>query len=177
VGAQCGFGRYKGIGDALESASSGAKARGKKLGTLDPAGAVERMRVARKSQAAQFAANLDVQAGGRRKSLHKPVLGGGDRNHRIADLGRSGATIPERPKAPAPTDLQRTRLGLAISPKCQGAAFSLSDQDVRFTVRSIRAAASEISYHSVDGAKFKGPSMTIKFEGKPPFYLGIAEVA
>jgi hypothetical protein len=36
---------------------------------------------------------------------------------------------------------------------------------------------SEISYHSVDGAKSKGPSMSIKFEGKPPSYLGIAEVA
>jgi hypothetical protein len=36
---------------------------------------------------------------------------------------------------------------------------------------------SEISYHSVDGTKFEGPSMSIKFEGKPPFYLGIAEVA
>ena len=36
---------------------------------------------------------------------------------------------------------------------------------------------SEISYHSLDGAKFKGPSMSVKFEGKPPFYLGIAEVA
>ena len=35
---------------------------------------------------------------------------------------------------------------------------------------------SEISYHEVDGAKFKGPSMSIKLEGKPPFYLGIAEV-
>jgi kynureninase len=34
---------------------------------------------------------------------------------------------------------------------------------------------SEISY--LDGAKSKGPSMSIKFEGKPPFYLGIAEVA
>ena len=30
---------------------------------------------------------------------------------------------------------------------------------------------SEISYHSLDGAKFKGPSMSVKFEGKPPFYL------
>jgi kynureninase len=37
--------------------------------------------------------------------------------------------------------------------------------------------ASEISYPSADGAKSKGPSMSIKFEGKPPFYLGIAEVA
>ena len=27
------------------------------------------------------------------------------------------------------------------------------------------------------GAKSRGPSMSIKFEGKPPFYLGIAEVA
>src|SRR5262245_41731301 len=33
---------------------------------------------------------------------------------------------------------------------------------------------SEISYRG--GAKSKGPSMSIKFEGKPPFYLGIAEV-
>jgi hypothetical protein len=29
----------------------------------------------------------------------------------------------------------------------------------------------------VDGAKSKGPTMSIKLEGKPPFYLGIAEVA
>jgi hypothetical protein len=29
----------------------------------------------------------------------------------------------------------------------------------------------------VDGTKFEGPSMSIKFEGKPPFYLGIGEVA
>jgi kynureninase len=36
---------------------------------------------------------------------------------------------------------------------------------------------SEISYHSLDGAKFKRPSMSIKFDGEPPFYLGIAEVA
>ena len=36
---------------------------------------------------------------------------------------------------------------------------------------------SEISYYWVDGAKSKGPSMSIKFEGKPPFYLGIAELA
>jgi hypothetical protein len=28
-----------------------------------------------------------------------------------------------------------------------------------------------------DGGQIKGPSMSIKFEGKPPFYLGIAEVA
>lgn len=49
-----------------------AKARGKRLGTppRDPAGAVERMRVARKAQAAQFAANVlpivrDTQAAGR----------------------------------------------------------------------------------------------------------------
>jgi hypothetical protein len=43
--------------------------------------------------------------------------------------------------------------------------------------RSNTRRYSEISYHSVDGAKFKGPSMSIKFEGKPPIYLGIAEVA
>jgi hypothetical protein len=36
---------------------------------------------------------------------------------------------------------------------------------------------SEVSYYSLDGAKFKGPPMSIKFEGKPPYYLGIAEVA
>jgi hypothetical protein len=36
---------------------------------------------------------------------------------------------------------------------------------------------SEVSYYSLDGAKSKGPSMSVKFEGKPPFYLGIAEVA
>ena len=36
---------------------------------------------------------------------------------------------------------------------------------------------SEIKHHSLNGAKSKGPSMGIKFEGKPPFYLGIAEVA
>ena len=36
---------------------------------------------------------------------------------------------------------------------------------------------SEINHHSLDGAKSKGPSMGIKFEGKPPFYLGIVEVA
>ncbi len=44
----------------------------------------------------------------------------------------------------------------------------------------VRAASGqcvlEISYHSVDGAKSKGPSMSIKFEGKPPFYLGISGV-
>jgi hypothetical protein len=28
---------------------------------------------------------------------------------------------------------------------------------------------SEISYHSLDGAKFKRPSMSIKFDGMPPF--------
>jgi hypothetical protein len=29
----------------------------------------------------------------------------------------------------------------------------------------------------MDGAKSKGRSMSIRFEGKPPFYLGIAEMA
>jgi hypothetical protein len=69
VGAQCGFGKYKGITDALESGSSAAKARAKQLGMLDPAGAVERMHMARKAQEAQFAANIlpiirDIQAAG-----------------------------------------------------------------------------------------------------------------
>jgi hypothetical protein len=41
----------------------------------------------------------------------------------------------------------------------------------------VRHPVSEINYHSLDGAKSKGPSMGIKIEGKPPFYLGIAEVA
>jgi len=43
--------------------------------------------------------------------------------------------------------------------------------------RSSGQRVREISYHSLDGAKFQGPSMGIKIEGKPPFYLGIAEVA
>jgi hypothetical protein len=30
---------------------------------------------------------------------------------------------------------------------------------------------------AMDGGPIKGPSMSVKFEGKPPFYLGIAEVA
>jgi hypothetical protein len=50
-----------------QCALAAAKARGKPLGTRDPAGAMERMRVARKAQAAQFAANVlpivrDIQA-------------------------------------------------------------------------------------------------------------------
>jgi hypothetical protein len=53
----------------IKTALAAAKARGKRLGTPDPAGAVERMRVARKAQAAQFAANVlpiirDIQAAG-----------------------------------------------------------------------------------------------------------------
>jgi hypothetical protein len=35
----------------------------------------------------------------------------------------------------------------------------------------------ESSYHDVNGVKLKGPQMGIKLEGKPPFHLGIAEVA
>jgi hypothetical protein len=43
----------------IESAAlAAAKARGKRLGTPDPIGAVERMRAARKAQAAQFAAKV-----------------------------------------------------------------------------------------------------------------------
>jgi Recombinase len=46
-----------------------AKARGKRLGARHPAGAVKRMRVARKAQVAQFAANVlpivrDIQVTG-----------------------------------------------------------------------------------------------------------------
>jgi hypothetical protein len=54
----------------IESAAlAAAKAGGKRLGTPDPIGAVERMRAARKAQAAQFAANVlpiirDIQAAG-----------------------------------------------------------------------------------------------------------------
>jgi DNA invertase Pin-like site-specific DNA recombinase len=57
------------ISERTKAALAAAKARGKRLGTPDPAGAVERMRVARKAQAAQFAANVlpiirDIQAAG-----------------------------------------------------------------------------------------------------------------
>jgi hypothetical protein len=56
-----------------------AKARGKRLGARHPAGAVKRMRVARKAQVAQFAANVlpiirDIQAAG-----HKSLNGIGKR--------------------------------------------------------------------------------------------------
>jgi hypothetical protein len=40
------------------AAPAAAKARGEQLGTPDPAGTVERMRVVRKAQAAQFSANI-----------------------------------------------------------------------------------------------------------------------
>jgi DNA invertase Pin-like site-specific DNA recombinase len=57
------------ISERTKAALAAAKARGKRLGTPRPAGAVERMRVARKAQAAQFAANVlpiirDIQAAG-----------------------------------------------------------------------------------------------------------------
>jgi Recombinase len=53
----------------MKAALAAAKVRGMRLGTPDPVGAVERMRVARKAQAAQFAANVlpiirDIQAAG-----------------------------------------------------------------------------------------------------------------
>ena len=44
-------------------------------------------------------------------------------------------------------------------------------------VRHPGKRVSEINHHSLDGAKSKGPSMGIKIEGRPPFYLGIAEAA
>jgi hypothetical protein len=52
-----------------KAALTATKARGKRLGTPAPAGAVERMRVARRAQATQFAANVlpiirDIQAAG-----------------------------------------------------------------------------------------------------------------
>ena len=59
-----------GVGREYTTAAlAAAKARGKRLGTPDPAGAVERMRVARKAQAAQFGADVlpiirDIQAAG-----------------------------------------------------------------------------------------------------------------
>jgi DNA invertase Pin-like site-specific DNA recombinase len=57
------------ISERTKVALAAAKARGKRLGTPDPIGAVERMRMARKEQAAQFAANVlpiirDIQAAG-----------------------------------------------------------------------------------------------------------------
>jgi hypothetical protein len=70
VAAQCGFGGYKAIAacslrwlktrtaaiaELTKAALAAAKARGRRLATPDPAGAVERMRVARKAQAMQFA--------------------------------------------------------------------------------------------------------------------------
>jgi hypothetical protein len=44
----------------------------------------------------------------------------------------------------------------------------------RCGIRVVRLAN---QLHSLGGTKSKGPSMSIKFEGKPPFYLGIAELA
>jgi DNA invertase Pin-like site-specific DNA recombinase len=57
------------ISERTKATLAAAKARGKRLGTPDPAGAVERMRVARTAQGAQFAANVlpiirDIQAAG-----------------------------------------------------------------------------------------------------------------
>ena len=57
---------------------------------------------------------------------------------------------------------------------------------LRYRAAAGEAAVGEASIHpasafgnqlSLVGRRAKGPSMTIKFEGKPPFYLGIAEVA
>ena len=57
------------ISTRTKAALAAAKARGKRLGTPEPAGAVQRMRAARKAQAPQFAANVlsiirDIQAAG-----------------------------------------------------------------------------------------------------------------
>jgi DNA invertase Pin-like site-specific DNA recombinase len=57
------------ISERTKAALAAAKARGKRLGTPDPGAAVERMCVARKAQAAKFAANVlpiirDIQAAG-----------------------------------------------------------------------------------------------------------------
>jgi DNA invertase Pin-like site-specific DNA recombinase len=58
------------LSERTKAALAAAKARGKRLGTpATPAGAVDRMRVARKAQAAQYAANVlpiirDIQAAG-----------------------------------------------------------------------------------------------------------------
>jgi DNA invertase Pin-like site-specific DNA recombinase len=57
------------ISERTKAALAAAKARGTRLGTPDPAGAVKRMCVARRAQAAQFAANVlpiirEIQAAG-----------------------------------------------------------------------------------------------------------------
>jgi hypothetical protein len=44
-------------------------------------------------------------------------------------------------------------------------------------VRHPGSASQEISYHSLDGAKSKGPSMSIKFEGKAPASKGDRKIA
>jgi DNA invertase Pin-like site-specific DNA recombinase len=46
------------ISERTKAALAAAKARGKRLGTPGPASAVKRMSVARRAQAAQFAANV-----------------------------------------------------------------------------------------------------------------------